>query len=45
MLETMPLHKWATEEDCAGPIVFLLSDAAAMITGVCLPVDGGYSAV
>ena len=21
MLETMPLHKWATEEDCAGPIV------------------------
>ena len=45
LLETMPLHKWATEEDCAGPIVFLLSDAAAMITGVCLPVDGGYSAV
>ena len=45
MLETMPLHKWATEEDCAGPIVFLLSDAAAMITVVCLPVDGGYSAV
>ncbi len=45
LLETMPLHKWATEEDCAGPIVFLLSDAAAMISGVCLPVDGGYSAV
>ena len=45
LLETMPLHKWATEQDCAGPIVFLLSDAAAMISGVCLPVDGGYSAV
>jgi len=45
LLETMPLHKWATEEDCAGPIVFLLSDAAAMISGVCLPVDGGYTAV
>lgn len=45
MLETMPLHKWATEEDCAGPIVFLLSDAAAMISGVCLPVDGGFTAV
>lgn len=44
-LDTMPLHKWATEEDCAGPIVFLLSDAAAMITGVCLPVDGGFTAV
>jgi len=45
LLETMPLHKWATEEDCAGPIVFLLSDAAAMISGVCLPVDGGFTAV
>lgn len=45
LLATMPMHKWATEEDCAGPIVFLLSDAAAMISGVCLPVDGGYTAV
>ena len=24
-----------------GPIVFLASDAAAMVTGVVLPVDGG----
>lgn len=45
LLQAMPLHKWATEEDCAGPIVFLLSDAAAMISGVCLPVDGGFTAV
>ncbi len=45
LIETMPLHKWATENDCAGPIVFLLSDAAAMITGVCLPIDGGFTAV
>lgn len=44
-LETMPLHRWATEDDCAGPIVFLLSDASAMISGVCLPVDGGFTAV
>ncbi len=45
LLNAMPLHKWATEEDCAGPIVFLLSDAAAMVSGVCLPVDGGFTAV
>ncbi|MEM6986467.1 MAG: SDR family oxidoreductase [Pseudomonadota bacterium] len=44
-LETMPLHKWATEDDCAKPIVFLLSDAARMISGVCLPIDGGFTAV
>lgn len=42
-LETMPLHKWATEADIAGPIVFLLSDSAGMISGVSLPIDGGYS--
>ncbi len=45
LLETMPLRRWATEEDCAAPIVFLLSDASAMISGVCLPVDGGFTAV
>ncbi|SEH85177.1 NAD(P)-dependent dehydrogenase, short-chain alcohol dehydrogenase family [Mycolicibacterium rutilum] len=42
-LAQMPLGRWATEEEIAGPIVFLLSDDAAMITGVCLPVDGGYT--
>jgi len=42
-LEKMPLGRWATEEDIAGPIVFLLSDAASMITGVSLPIDGGYT--
>lgn len=42
-LEQMPLGKWATEDDIAGPVVFLLSDEAGMITGVSLPIDGGYS--
>lgn len=42
-LDQMPLHRWATEEDIAGPIVFLLSDEAAMISGVSLPIDGGYT--
>jgi L-xylulose reductase len=42
-LERMPLGRWATVDDVAGPIVFLLSDAASMITGVSLPIDGGYT--
>lgn len=42
-LEAMPLHRWATEKDIAAPVVFLLSDGAAMISGVSLPIDGGYS--
>ena len=44
-LETMPLGRWATEDEIAAPIVFLLSDAASMISGVALPIDGGYTAV
>jgi L-xylulose reductase len=42
-LEAMPLGRWATEEEVAAPITFLLSDAASMITGVSLPIDGGYT--
>jgi len=42
-LDQMPLGRWATEDEVAGPIVFLLSDAAAMISGVSLPIDGGYT--
>jgi NAD(P)-dependent dehydrogenase (short-subunit alcohol dehydrogenase family) len=42
-LDAMPLGRWATEDEIAGPIVFLLGDAAAMITGVSLPIDGGYT--
>jgi NAD(P)-dependent dehydrogenase (short-subunit alcohol dehydrogenase family) len=28
----------------AEPILFLLSDAASMISGVALPIDGGFTA-
>lgn len=43
-LSQMPLGRWATEAEIAAPIVFLLSDAASMITGVTLPIDGGFVA-
>ena len=42
-LEAMPLGRWATEAEIAAPIVFLLSDGASMISGVSLPIDGGYT--
>lgn len=42
-LEQMPLRRWATEDEIAAPIAFLLSDDASMITGVSLPIDGGYT--
>ena len=39
-----PLGKPITAEDCAQAAVFLCSDEAVNITGVLLPVDGGYVA-
>lgn len=42
-LEQMPRGRWATEAEIAAPIVFLLSDAGSLITGVSLPVGGGSS--
>ena len=43
-LSQMPLGRWATEDEIAAPIVFLLGDGASMITGVSLPIDGGFTA-
>lgn len=42
-LKQMPLGRWATADEIAAPIVFLLSDADSMISGATLPIDGGYS--
>lgn len=38
------LRRMADERDLGGPVIFLLSDAARYVTGVNLPVDGGYTA-
>lgn len=45
LLEAMPLGRYATEDEIAGPIAFLLSNEASMISGVMLPIDGGFTAV
>lgn len=39
-----PLGRYITAEDCAAAALFLASDEATNITGVLLPVDGGYVA-
>ena len=36
------LERCGEPVECAGPILFLLSDDASFITAVDLPIDGGY---
>ncbi|XP_063817303.1 L-xylulose reductase-like [Pseudophryne corroboree] len=42
MLNRIPIGRFAEVDDVVHSILFLLSDKSAMITGSCLPVDGGY---
>ena len=44
LLADTPMGRFATPEEVASAILFLASDAAAMITGAILPVDGGWTA-
>jgi NAD(P)-dependent dehydrogenase (short-subunit alcohol dehydrogenase family) len=39
-----PLGRYATPAEIAGPVVFLLSNAASYCTGIDLLVDGGFTA-
>ena len=42
-LSRIPLQRFADGGDVADVVLFLVSDAARYVTGVVLPVDGGYS--
>jgi 2-deoxy-D-gluconate 3-dehydrogenase len=44
VLARTPAARWGVPEDLAGIAVFLASPASDFITGVAIPVDGGYSA-
>ncbi len=44
MLQRIPLGRFAECADIASVVCFLLSDAAAMLNGLALPIDGGFLA-
>ncbi|KAJ8935099.1 hypothetical protein NQ314_012995 [Rhamnusium bicolor] len=44
MLAKIPLCRFGEISDVESAVLFLLSDEASMITGTCLPVDGGFLA-
>ena len=44
-LAKYPLGRFGRPEEIAAAILYLASDEAAWVTGVALPVDGGYTAV
>jgi NAD(P)-dependent dehydrogenase (short-subunit alcohol dehydrogenase family) len=44
LINKVPMGRIGLPEDLAGPVVFLSSSASAYVTGVNLPVDGGWTA-
>lgn len=43
--QAQPIGRLGTPEECAQAALWLVSDAASFITGVALPVDGGFTAM
>jgi len=44
IISSTPMGTFGEPEDITGTALFLLSDMSHFITGICIPVDGGYSA-
>lgn len=44
IINSTPVGKYGEPEDLNGAMLYLLSDLASFVTGIIIPVDGGYSA-
>ena len=44
IIANTPTHKFGEPEDLVGTMLYLLSDISSFVTGVTIPVDGGYAA-
>ena len=43
-MSRIPAGRVGTIDDVAGAVIYLASDAAGLVTGTVLPVDGGWTA-
>jgi NAD(P)-dependent dehydrogenase (short-subunit alcohol dehydrogenase family) len=44
IIESTPMNRYGEVEELSGTALYLLSNTSKFVTGVCIPVDGGYSA-
>jgi NAD(P)-dependent dehydrogenase (short-subunit alcohol dehydrogenase family) len=44
IIEHTPMARFGEPEELVGTAVWLASDAAKFVTGIVVPVDGGFSA-
>jgi len=44
IIDHTPMSRFGTPEDLAGTVLWLLSPASTFVTGIVVPVDGGFSA-
>jgi NAD(P)-dependent dehydrogenase (short-subunit alcohol dehydrogenase family) len=44
IIANTPMARFGEPEDLTGTVLYLLSDASKFVTGIIIPVDGGYSA-
>lgn len=44
IIDNTPMGRYGEVEELSGTALYLLSDVSKFVTGICIPVDGGYSA-
>lgn len=44
IISNTPMGKYGEPEDLNGAVLYLLSDISSFVTGIIIPIDGGYSA-
>jgi NAD(P)-dependent dehydrogenase (short-subunit alcohol dehydrogenase family) len=44
IVSSTPMGKYGEPDHLIGAMLYLLSDISSFVTGICIPVDGGYSA-